>query len=179
MRVDPRLLLVEPLGHPDLTTDRSHDPQVVEMLDDETSHHAAADSFQPWFEPTFGPWCSPYPKSRMWVNPNCGMGAIMLASYKATSVLWMLMLLILGLRFLWHLPIWAHLLETLGWITLFLSPHFAVCGSAILGFSWDNATNPGSAWAGVKYALFHMFATSLLTAAPSQRERARRRNDAW
>jgi hypothetical protein len=52
-----------------------------------------------------------------WRHPQ----PIMLAAYKATSVLWMLMLLILGLRFLWHLPIWAHLLETLGWITLFLS----------------------------------------------------------
>src|SRR5258706_15624473 len=52
-----------------------------------------------------------------WRHPQ----PFMLAAYKAASVLWMFLLLVLALRFLWLLPIWAHLIWTLGCVSLFLS----------------------------------------------------------
>src|SRR5258706_4534639 len=60
-----------------------------------------------------------------WRHPQ----PFMLAAYKAASVLWMFLLLVLALRFLWRLPIWAHRIWTLGRLSLFLS---ALCFTLVI-----------------------------------------------
>lgn len=75
-----------------------------------------------------------------WRHPN----PVVLAVYKLTSVLWMLMPLIIFLRFLWRFPLWAHLVFTLGILAFFLSACYAPLFTGVEGPLDDAASHLAS-----------------------------------
>lgn len=71
-----------------------------------------------------------------WRHPNL----MMLDTYKVTSVVCRLMLLIIVLRFLWRFPLWAHLVFTLGILAFFLSACYAPLFTGVEG-PFDDAAS--------------------------------------